>query len=46
MENVTASGAMKYAYLLTVGENKNIQIFTDFLKLFNNEDVVQPLETM
>ena len=40
------TGAEKYSYLQSVGENENMHYFPDFLKWYNNKDVVLTLEAM
>ena len=46
MDRIPATGAENYSYLQSVWENNNIQFFSDFLKRYNNKDVVLTLEEM
>ena len=46
MGKIPPTGAENYSYLQSVWENNNMQIFSDFLKWYNNEDVVPTLEAM
>ena len=46
MDRIFPTDAEKYSYLQSVWENKNMQYFSDFLKWYNNEDVVPTLEAM
>ena len=46
LEKVPPTGAEVYAYLQTIWGNEHMQSFADFLKWYNNEDVVKTLETM
>ena len=46
MDRTPPTGAEKYSYLQTVWENNNMQYFSDFLKWYNNKDVVPTLEAM
>ena len=45
MDRMPPTGAENYSYLQSVGENHNMQYFSDFLKWYNNKDVVPTLET-
>ena len=40
------AGAENYSSLQSVWENNNMQKFSDFLKLYNNRDVVPTIEAM
>ena len=46
MDRIPPIGAENYSYLQSVWENNNKQIFSDFLKWYNNKDVVPTLEAM
>ena len=46
MDRTLPTGAEKYSYLQSVGENENMHYFPDFLKWYNNKDVVLTLEAM
>ena len=46
MDRIPPTGAENYSYLQSVWENNNIQYFSDFLKWYNNKDVVPTLEAM
>ena len=46
MDRIPPTGAEKYSYLKSVWENNNMQYFLDFLKWYNNKDVVPTLEAM
>ena len=46
MDRIPPPGAENYSYLQSVWENNNMQCFSDFLKLYNNKDVVPTLEAM
>ena len=46
MERIPTTGAENYLYLQSVWENTNMQHFSDFLKWYNNKDVVPTLEAM
>ena len=46
MDRIPPTGAENYSYLQSVWEKKNMQDFSDFLKWYNNKDVVPTLETM
>ena len=46
MEKIPPIGAENYSYLQSISENNNIQYFSEFLKRYNNKDVVPTLETM
>ena len=46
MDRIPPTVAENYSYLQSVWENNNIQYFSDFLKWYNNEDVVPTLEAM
>ena len=46
MDRIPPTGAENYSYLQSVWENKNMQIFSDFLKWYNNKDIVPTLEAM
>ena len=44
MDRLPPTGAENYSYLQSVWENNNMQYFSDFLKWYNNKDVV-PTDT-
>ena len=46
MHRIPPTGAENYSYLQSVWENNNLQFFLDFLKWYNNKDVVPTLEAM
>ena len=46
MDRILPTGAKNYSYLQSVWENHNMQYFSDFLKRYNNKDVVPTLEAM
>ena len=46
MDRRPATGVENYLYLQNVWENINMQYFLDFLKWYNNKDVVLTLEAM
>ena len=46
MDRKPPTGAENYSYLQSVWENNIMQFFSDFLKLYNNKDVVPTLEAM
>ena len=46
MDRIPPTGVESYSYLQSVWENNNMQNFSDFLKWYNNKDVVPTLETM
>ena len=46
MDRILPIGAENYSYLQSVWENKNMQYFSDFLKWYNNKDVVPTPEAM
>ena len=46
MDRILPTGAENYSYLQSVWENSNKQNFSDFLKWYNNKDVVPTLEAM
>ena len=46
MDRIPATGAENYSYLQSVWENHNMQYFSDFLKWYNNKDVVPTLEAV
>ena len=46
MNRIPLTGAESYSFLQSVRENNNMQNFSDFLKWYNNEDVVPTLEAM
>ena len=46
MDKIPPTGAENYSYLQIVREDNNMQYFSDFLKWYNNKDVVPTLETM
>ena len=46
MNRIPPTGAEKYSYLRSVWENNNMQYFSEFLKWYNNKDVVPTLEVM
>ena len=46
MDRIPPADAENYSYLQSVWENENMQYFSDFLKWYNNNDVVPTLEAM
>ena len=46
MDKILPTGAENYSYLQSVWENNNMQKFSDFLKWYNNKDVVPTLKAM
>ena len=46
MDRLPPTGAENYSFLQSVWELNNIQNFSDFLKLYNNKDVVPTLKSM
>ena len=46
MDGIPPTGAEIFSYLQSVWENNNMQNFSDFLKWYNNKDVVPTLEAM
>ena len=46
MDRIPPTGAENSSYLQSVWENHNMQYFSDFLKWYNNKDVVPTLEAM
>ena len=46
MDTIPPTGAENYSYLLNVWENINMQYFSDFLKWYNNKNVVPTVEPM
>ena len=46
MDRIPPTGAENYSYLQSVWGNNDMQYFSDFLKLYNNKDVVPILEAM
>ena len=46
MDRILPTGAENYSYLQSVWENNNMQFFLDFLKWYNNKDVVPTLKAM
>ena len=46
MDRIPTTCAENYSYLQSVWEKNNIQYFSDFLKWYNNKDVVPTLEAM
>ena len=46
MDRIPPTGVENYLFLQIVWENFNIQYFSDFLKWYNNKDVVPILEAM
>ena len=46
MVRIPPTGAENYSYLQSIWENNNKQNFSDFLKWYNNKDVVPTLEAM
>ena len=46
MDRIPPTGAENYSYLQSVWESNNMQNFSDFLKWYNNKDVVPTLEAM
>ena len=45
-DRIPPTGAENYSYLQSVCENSNMQYFSDFLKWYNNKDVVPTLEAI
>ena len=46
MDRIPPTGAENYSYLQSMWENINMQYFSDFLKWYNNKNVVPTLEAM
>ena len=46
MDRIPPTGAENFSYLQSVWESNNMQYFSDFLKWYNNKDVVPTLEAM
>ena len=46
MDRIRPTNFENYSYLQSVWENNNMQNFSDFLKWYNNKDVVPTLEVM
>ena len=46
MDGIPPTGAENHSYLQSVWEKNNMQYFSDFLKWYNNKDVVPTLEAM
>ena len=46
MDKIPPTGAETYSYLQSVWEDNNMQNFSDFLKWYNNKNVVPTLEAM
>ena len=46
MDGIPRTSAENYSYLQSVWENNNVQKFSDFLKWYNNKDVVPTVEAM
>ena len=46
LDRIPPTGAENYLYLESVWEKNNMQYFSDFLKWYNNKDVVPTLEAM
>ena len=46
MDRIPPTGAENYSYLQSVWKNHNMQYFSDFLKWYNNKDVVPTLDAM
>ena len=46
VDRIPSTGAENYSYLQSVWESNNMQNFPDFLKWYNNKDVVPTLEAM
>ena len=46
MDKIPPTGAENYSYLQSSRENNNMLYFSDFLKWYNNKDVVPTLEPM
>ena len=46
MDRILPTGAENYSYLQSVWESNNMQNFSDFLKWYNNKDVVPTPEAM
>ena len=46
MDRIPPTGAENYSYLQNVWENNNMHFFSDFLKWYNNKDVVPTKEAM
>ena len=45
-DRIPPTGAENYSFLQSVWENNNMQNFSDFLKWYNNKDVVLTIEAM
>ena len=45
-DRIPPTGAENFSYLQSVWENNNMQYFSDFLKWYNNNDVVPALAAM
>ena len=46
VDRIPPTGVQNFSYLQSVWENDNMQYFSDFLKWYNNKDVVPTLEGM
>ena len=46
MDRIHPTGTENFSYLQSVWENYNKELFSDFLKWYNNKDVVPTLEAM
>ena len=46
MDRIPPTGTENYSYFQSVWENNNMENFSDFLKRYNNKDVVPTLEAM
>ena len=46
MDKIPPTGAENYSYLQSVWENNKMHFFSDFLRWYNNKDVVPTLEAM
>ena len=46
LDRIPPTGAENYSYLQSVWENNNMQYLSDFLKWYDNKDVVSTLEVM
>ena len=46
MDRIPPTGAERFSCLKSVWENNNMQYFSDFLKWYNNKDVVLTLEAI
>ena len=46
LDRIPLIGAENYSYLQSVWENNSMQYISDFLKWYNNKDVVPTIEAM